>query len=150
MLKIFVVCLAIFVSASAYAKIEEDEVIPPMHYALLPSLGLSLPISELSGSKSLNAAFAFGVGFRFWRDGYFFTPQFRILEVSGLSTGGAVMMWTGGFTAGGRLKDPDMDIFVGIDWADFKDYIVAGNIIGKVGVIFDLGNDFQIPIDFFY
>ena len=145
-----ILILSILNSTACIALTDEDELSKPIHYALVPSVGYQLAISELSGSSALSQGFAGGLGFRFERDQLFFTPEFRLIGLVGLDKSPATLL-NYGFIAGGRIKPLTSDVFFGIGIANILGYKVDSATLVKVGAIFDLGmSDFQIVLDGFY
>jgi hypothetical protein len=149
-MKRILICIALLASLPCLAMTEEDEVSKPMHYALIPSVGYHIGFSEMSGSNAVSSGFMGGLAFRFLRDGYFFTPGARLIGLVGLDKTPATM-WTVGFIAGGHLKSPSVDLFLGADIAKIIDYKTGTAALVRIGTIFDLGlSDFQVVLDGFY
>jgi hypothetical protein len=145
-------CLAILASTPCFATTDDDEdLAEPFHYAIVPSLGLHGAISQLAGNKyAISPGIAGGVGFRFSRDVYFFTPNVRLLAIFGLDKSPA-SMWTIGFVAGGHFKNAHLDLFAGLEEASFISYKVQATPLFKVGANFDVGfSDMQVVVDAFY
>jgi hypothetical protein len=141
---------AVLVSTPCFATTEDEDISRPMQFALVPSIGIHVGMSQLKGSNGVSPGLSGGLGFRFFRDGYFFTPMARLIAVVGLDQSPAEM-WTIGFIAGGHLKSANLDLFVGVDSASFISYKVGSSPLGKIGAIFNLGfSDAQFILDAFY
>ena len=109
-MKKILVGIALLLSIPSFAYTDEEEYQKPMHYALVPSVGYHFGVSEMSGESGLSSGFAGGLGLRFERDGYFFTPTFRLIGLIGLEKS-PLAMTTIGFIAGGHVKIPSLDVF---------------------------------------
>jgi hypothetical protein len=113
-------------------------------------VGIHLGFSELAGTNSVSTGIMGGIGFRFLRDGYFFTPAAHLIGLAGLDKS-PLTMWSVGFTAGGHLNSPSIDIFAGVDVTTIIAYKTGSSAFVKLGTDFDLGlSDFQLVLDVFY
>jgi hypothetical protein len=147
-------------SATCFATTEDDET-TVMYHALIPRVALNVGYSELGGKSQATPAGQVGLGYRFLRDGYFFTPAANFGVVSGFN-GGSVSYWSVGFIAGGHLDFLGIDVFTGVDYQTFTSYfgppvvlaaktLVDGTPIYKIGAIINVGaSGIQLVLSAFY
>jgi hypothetical protein len=149
-LKDSVLALSILISIPCFAFIGDDNLVAPMQYAIVPLVGYHGGYSHLSGNPKLSNGFSGGLGFRFLRDGYFFTPNAKITSLVGLDKSPLVMT-SYGFVAGGRLPKTNIDFFMGVDDATMIAYKVSSAAMVKAGLDWEIGSSgLELYIDAFY
>ena len=160
-MKLLLLLLGIlFSSTTSFATTEDDET-TIMQHALIPNVALNVGYSELSGKSQATPAGQVGLGVRFLRDGYFFTPAAKFGVVSSFN-GETVSYWAVGFIAGGHLDFLGIDVFAGADYQTFMSYfgppillgaktLVDGTPVYRIGGVINVGaSGIQLVLSAFY
>jgi hypothetical protein len=136
------------ISSSSFATTEDDaDFVSPIRFA----------ISNFEpGNTTASSGIAAGLGFRFQRDGYFFTPMFRAMTISNLSplvgiVSPSVGLISLGFITGLPIPSTPLSAFLGLDYASFLGINVKSDAIFRAGVLVNLGSTpLQLLLDIFY
>ncbi len=144
----FLAALTLLAGTQSFALMGElDDEQPKNHYFLEPLAGYHMGSSELPGTTTLDQGPMAGVRFKIEREGYFFAPDFEVIEVVGLDQS-PLTMWSLGLITGAKIAPINLDIYVGMTYREFFSYKVDGMVSGRAGVAWGIGGgDLQIFVE---
>jgi hypothetical protein len=147
-LRVLSLTLLISTSCFAYSNDKDDDQIH-YHYSVVPEVGLGFGFSQLGQSQeSLNLAPEIGVRLHIENKGMFFTPDVKLLILSGV--GGTATTVAPGFIVGAQLESIDAEVYLGMSYLNFFGYNVDSTVLGRAGAAFKWSDSMQLWAEAFF